>query len=1302
MSEKPVGEAAWFAEAPQPKDSGREPLEQLAEAFLARYRAGERPSVSDYAHQHPDLAEQIRELFPALVVMEENRPPGGIGKDSLVLSKELDTSRIPERLGEYRLLREVGRGGMGVVYEAYQESLGRQVALKALPFNALAKPTQLDRFRREARTAARLHHTNIVPVFAVGEHEGIHFYAMQFIHGQGLNAIVEEVKRLRQNPAEKRYGELSHDGVQLPQHEGEHAAREHLSTSIAGGLCQGRFSAAGETPATGTALGGNATPHPDPSTASGGSSSDLTAPVQGRYYHSVARVGLQVAEALAYAHEQGVLHRDIKPSNLLLDTEGRVWVSDFGLAKSSESGDLTQEGDIVGTLRYMAPERFRGHADPRSDVYSLAVTLYELLTLRPAFEDSDRGRLIQRIREQTPARPRHIDPAIPQDLETIVLKAGANDPVDRYERAVDLAEDLRCFLADLPIRARRTPWPERGWRWCRRNPTLAMLATAAALLLLTVAGTVGWILNERAAREAALDAQVNRALDDAQALIEGSRWPEARPALERAEQLLLGADRADVPPRLRELQQAVTMARRLEDIYSYPRREHWTAREVEAQAAKFAEAFREYGIDITQLPIAEAAEHIRARSIRLELARALDIWSSMRKRAGNMLARSARKEGLQDAGKPASPDWRQLLEVAKAADPNPWRNQLRDALQRHDRKSLEALAASADIALLPPATLDLLGMSLYDVGAPKQAVSFLREAQRQYPQDLCLNDDLALLCLNVLRPPQADEAVRFFTAARAVRPHNPYLTLGLGDALRAKHAYREAVLEFSKAIAMKADFVDAWLGRGRTYVYLAQLRHQKSAAGDDDSDPTNPDLHKALADFEKAIELDPTSTWAWNNRGVAYFHLGQTDRALADYAKAIELNPGNALAWANRARIYHKLRNWDQVIADASKAIKLAPGDLRGWLDRGDAYRNLKRWEQALADHTKAIELEPDNALAWRNRSFTYLDLEQWERALADSSRVIDLDPKDWTTRYNRGNVYEKKNELDKALADYVRVIELSPKFAPAWVNRGGVWQTLGRLDRALDDWSRAIELDPENAVARHNRGGFLAIQGQFAKALPDLSKAVEVNPKDAESWYNRASCYGHLKQYANAVSDFSKVIELDAKNANAWYGRGWAYRMLGQGEKAIADLSRAIEVNPQLATAHDELAQILVLQPGPNAPDPQTTSRAVNLAKKAVQLAPKNASFRSTLGAAHYRAGEWKAALGALEKSMEFDHGNAVAWFFLAMAHCQLGHREQAREWYDRAMKWTTENEPRNNDLKRLRSEAAQLFGVKNPSTPR
>ena len=451
-----------------PDDQGttiddRDPVEALADEFIARRRKGETPSVDEYAARCPERAEEIRELFPAIAAMERWKPrpstprrnPGG--------------GPVRDRIGEYRLIREIGRGGMGIVYEAEQASLGRRVAIKVLPGSGWADDRPMQRFLREARTAGGLRHGNIVPVFAVGREDELHYYVMPLIEGAGLDRVILE---LRERKLASFDGPASFDD-DLPS-----VARTLLDRSNAGT----------------SATSNGASTHPDAGARSGavqGASPSPPSPRRppgkesgARHWRGVAEIGRQVAEALQHAHERGVLHRDIKPANLLLDAEGVVWVADFGLAKAMSHDDLSRTGDLVGTLRYMAPERFKGDCDARSDVYSLGLTLYELMTLRPAHDVADRAEMIRKIAEARPRRPRELDPSIPLDLETVALKAIEPDPRRRYASAGELAADLGRFVDGLPVLARRASAPERLARWVARNRALAALAFLSFALAL--------------------------------------------------------------------------------------------------------------------------------------------------------------------------------------------------------------------------------------------------------------------------------------------------------------------------------------------------------------------------------------------------------------------------------------------------------------------------------------------------------------------------------------------------------------------------------------------------------------------------------------------------------------------------------------------------------------------------------------------------------------------------------------------------------------------------------------------------
>jgi serine/threonine protein kinase len=409
-------------------------LAQVADEFVERLGRGERPDVEEYARRHPDLAAVLRQVLPALEVLRSPAvDPSSLG-GGLTASAALAGC-----LGDYRVVREVGRGGMGVVYEAQQLSLSRRVALKVLPFAAALDARQLQRFKNEAQAAATLHHAHIVPVYAVGCERGVHFFAMQYIDGQSL---AEAIAELRLSPSDSS---------------------------------------------------------PAPPAFAGCS------PGSAAYFQAVARLGVQAAEALEHAHQMGVVHRDVKPANLLLEApsplsplgrgvggEGlHLWVADFGLARCRAEPGLTGTGDVVGTLRYMSPEQAlakRALVDHRSDVYSLGATLYEALTLQPAYPGQDREELLRQIADGDPRPPRRVQPAVPVALETVVLKAMAREPEGRYASAQEMADDLQRFLDGRPVLAVRPSLRERLVRWAGRHRRA--VATAAGVLMLALAGLV--------------------------------------------------------------------------------------------------------------------------------------------------------------------------------------------------------------------------------------------------------------------------------------------------------------------------------------------------------------------------------------------------------------------------------------------------------------------------------------------------------------------------------------------------------------------------------------------------------------------------------------------------------------------------------------------------------------------------------------------------------------------------------------------------------------------------------------------
>ncbi len=435
----------------QPGDSADE-LDDLLERISVRIDAGETIELSALVDEHPEHAAQLVRLVPTMQAIAELGEPAD---ESLSpLDVPVDQRELPRALGDYRIIRELGRGGMGVVYEAEQISLGRRVALKVLPLASLLDKRQLERFRNEARAAAMLKHPNIVSVFQTGCERGVHYYAMELVDGQSLADVINGIRH------------------QAVVYEAEYSVPNESGSDLSE---ESRHSTSGET----MPVAMLSTSH----------SQDREA-----FFRFVAQLGIQAAEALQYAHQEGVIHRDIKPSNLLLDDESKLWISDFGLAQIESGSHLTITGDVVGTLRYMSPEQAEGNSvSDRTDIYSLGLTLYELLTLRPAFGEKDRQRLLRQIADCDPDAPRSVDRSIPRDFETIVLKAMNKDSAGRYPSAEEMAADLERFIEHKPIRARRTTWRDHLSRWVQRNPQVAALVALVAVLLITLAGSASLV-----------------------------------------------------------------------------------------------------------------------------------------------------------------------------------------------------------------------------------------------------------------------------------------------------------------------------------------------------------------------------------------------------------------------------------------------------------------------------------------------------------------------------------------------------------------------------------------------------------------------------------------------------------------------------------------------------------------------------------------------------------------------------------------------------------------------------------------
>jgi Flp pilus assembly protein TadD/serine/threonine protein kinase len=1037
--------------------SVEEHLAELVEEMRLKLQAGQPVDLEELAAAHPGQADELRRLFPALRLLADLR----LSEAVLIAAGKPGGSEVETFLGElgdFRLLREVGRGGMGVVYEAEQVSLQRRVAVKLLPLAAALDAKQLQRFRNEAQASAGLHHTNIVPVYFVGCERGVHYYAMQFIDGQSLAEVIDELRRWTGQDggppecplalAEAAAALIRGQTVPLPP------STAHPPLPIPA------------LPRSPTALHSTDTELP--------AAAGALRMVQGQeYFRGVARLGVQAAQALEYAHQLGIIHRDIKPANLLMDARGHLWVADFGLAQVKTDARLTATGDLLGTLRYMSPELALARpaaVDPRTDVYSLGATLYELLTLQPVVSGRDRQAVLRQIAFDEPRALRRVNKAVPAELAIIVHKALARSPAERYATAQQLAEDLERWLKDEPIVA-RPPGPVRRVRkWCRRHRALVTAVAVAVLVPLLCLGAAGlWWARERAEaqaqaakQQAAAEQEVELALRDSVQAQAQAKWPRAKIEAHRA---LALAETKPVRPPLRERAHRrladVEMVNRVEEIRlgrAGPHEQFDLAR----MDAACTRAFREYGIDVLTLSREEAAQRLRQTTVPAELAAALHDWAWLRRRyrgKGDPLAKA-------------------LVAVARAADPLPsdllppagrgptagvrpgsWRSRLREALEQEDTPALERLADSVPAEELPPATVTLLAVALREADKVEQAAAVLRRAQPRHSGDFWINFELAYT-LSETRLHKWHEALRYYAMALALRPESPGAHLNLGKAFSETRAPDEALVQFQEALRLQPDSAEAHIGIG--VALKAKGR-----------------LDEAIAEFREALRLRPDFAMAHSNLGLTLVAKGRLDEAIAACRQALRLQPDYANAHNNLGAGLLAKGRMDEAIAAYQEALHHKPDFAGAYSNLGIALSQRKRHKEAVAAFRQAIGLEPGQPMFHNNLGVALKEMGRLGEAAAEYRAALRLQPDYAEARNNLGVVLMTQGWLDDAAAEIREALRLKPSFAGAHDNLGIVLASQGRLDEAIAKFQEALRLQPSLQIARSHLETALWMKGQ-------------------------------------------------------------------------------------------------------------------------------------------------------------------------------------------------------------------------------
>jgi tetratricopeptide (TPR) repeat protein len=1204
-------------------------LAELVDRLTTQAQRGEPVDWGAVERDHPEHAGELRRLWPALGGLDALSQSGDAGLTGLAARSAAAEELAPGVLGDFRLLREVGRGGMGVVYEAEQISLGRRVALKVLPFAATMDPRHLQRFQNEARAAASLHHEHIVPVYAVGQERGVYYYAMQFIDGRTLAQFLE---RQRQ-------------GGQTPR-------PDEPTTDYA--------------PATPAA--------PSADTGAQACATTVQAPRDAAYFRRVAEWGVQAAEALEHAHQLGIVHRDIKPGNLMLDGQGKLWVTDFGLARVGADSGLTLTGDLVGTLRYMSPEQAlakRVVIDHRTDIYSLGVTLYELLAGQPAVGGTTREEILRQIVFAEPRRPRQLNRAIPPDLETIVLKASAQEPERRYATAQELADDLRRWLEDKPIRARRPPLRTRLARWGRRHrPLVAAVAAALLMGLAVLAGSIGWVLRDQSARQAAAEEKVREALAVLEpGLRQGNpHAPDVVRAARQAEAHLAGGlIGLELRQQAEQLLADLAMLAKLEQIRLDQAAVTGDDFDQAGAVRAYAKAFGQYGIDVGALSVAEAAARVRGRVIAAHLVAALEDWAL-----------------AQKAGGPRGGEgWRRLLRVAQAADTaaDQWSTAFREELLRGARReALRRLAEGAATASRPAVTLSLLTKALRREGQDPEgrfedpadaalAVRLLREGHRRHPTDFWLNHELAK-ALTEVRPSELDEAIGFYRAALMLRPESPGVHNNFGTALKNKGRLDEAIAAYREALRLKQDSPVAHNNLGSALFRKGRL-------------------DEAIACFKEALRLRKDFTKAHYNLGFALAKKGRPDGAIACYREAIRLKKDFPEAHGNLgALLCNSKQDYDGAIAAFRQAICLKKDYAEAHLNLGialaykgrrneaiaacrDALRLKKdyaeahahlgllllqkgRLDEAIAACREAIRLKKDDAHAHYSLGLVLRRKNRLDEAIACYREALRLKQDDPVTHYNLGNALRDKGQLDEAIAEYREALRLNKDLLQAHINLGTALEKKGRLDEAIASFQEALRLRKDDPDTHYNLGNALKRKGDVDGAIAAYREALRLKPDDPEAHFNLGVALASKGRLDGAIAACREAIRLKPDYPEAHHNLGIALWRKGDVDGAIAAYREAVRLKQDYPEAHNNLGALL-------CDDKQDYDGAIAAFRQALRLKQAFPEAHHNLGVALSGKGQFDEAIAAFQEALRLKKDYPEAHLNLGKALAMKGRLDEA-----------------------------------------